>query len=200
MGCPKFGGRNILVWYTCVISCTQIPVGLHHSDGPMSEITHPELHEPLAELVFVSTTVLQQALDLVTDILTDDDQLTTLSKFLPGSTIGTTLTCSLRNPSSNRTQGKHLRHARDHFTLLLDCIASNEPYIFSYDTRSRNTPMESSLSAARIAVAETITRVKNISPLAKLDQQMTLNAVTPFLRSFETTFGREVGHRIAYSL
>ncbi|KAL4068273.1 hypothetical protein V8B97DRAFT_880522 [Scleroderma yunnanense] len=145
----------------------------------MSEPTmHVELGnypEALDELIFVSTTVLQQAFDLVNTVLTKDDQLTTQSKFLPGSTIG-----------------KHLRHARDHFTLLLDCIVGNEPYIFSYDTRSRNTPMESSLSEARNAFTDTIGRVKDIPPLAKLDQPMTLNAVTPFLRAFETTFGREL--------
>jgi len=43
----------------------------------------------LAQLQFVSTTVLQQALDLVENILTSDEQLTIQSKFLPGSTIGT---------------------------------------------------------------------------------------------------------------
>jgi hypothetical protein len=43
---------------------------------------------PLAQLQFVSTTVLQQALDLLENILTSDEQLTIQSKFLPGSTIG----------------------------------------------------------------------------------------------------------------
>lgn len=146
--------------------------------GPPSTLTpvesgdHPD---PLAHLVFVSTTVLRQALDFVTDVLTDDDQLTRQSKSLPGSTIG-----------------KHLRHARDHFILLLDCVGGDGPYIFSYDTRTRNTPMESSLSEARIALADTISRVKAAAPLAKLDQPMTLNAITPFPQTFETTFGREL--------
>jgi len=45
---------------------------------------------PLAQLQFVSTTVLHQALDLVDNILTSDEQLTVQSKFLPGSTIGDT--------------------------------------------------------------------------------------------------------------
>jgi len=134
---------------------------------------HPS--ESLSQLVSVSTTVLNQALDLVNDFLTEDQQLTVQSKFLPGSTIG-----------------KQLRHARDHFMLLLDCIDGEEPYILSYDTRRRNTPMESNLSEARSALTEAISRVKTVAPLAKLDQQVTLNAVTPFPQTFETTFGREL--------
>jgi hypothetical protein len=43
----------------------------------------------LAQLVSVSKTILLQAVDLVENHLTSDDQLTVHSKFLPGSTIGT---------------------------------------------------------------------------------------------------------------
>ncbi|KAH7883820.1 hypothetical protein F5I97DRAFT_1895892 [Phlebopus sp. FC_14] len=129
----------------------------------------------LTQLLFVSTTVLQQALDLVTNVLTHDDQLTVQSKYLPGSTIG-----------------KHLRHARDHFVLLLDCVEGAVPYVLSYDTRSRNTPMEGSLFEARNALTEAISRLKQVNSSTKLDQLMTLNAVTPFPQTFETTFGREL--------
>lgn len=130
---------------------------------------------PLIQLQFVSTTVLQQALDLVENILTSDDQLTAQSKFLPGSTIG-----------------KHLRHARDHFTLLIECVSGPAPHIFSYDTRSRNTPMENNLSEAREALKQAISRVEEVVPTANLDLPLTLNAVTPFMQTFETTFGREL--------
>jgi hypothetical protein len=88
--------------------------------------------------------------------------------------------------------GKHLRHARDHFTLLLDCISSPPPHILSYDTRSRNTPVESSLTAAREALLETIRRLEKVVPEAKLNEPVTLNAVTPHTQVFETSFGREV--------
>jgi hypothetical protein len=60
----------------------------------MADVQQSESHSeiaslsPLAQLQFVSTTVLQQALDLVENILTSDEQLTIQSKFLPGSTIG----------------------------------------------------------------------------------------------------------------
>ncbi|OAX44865.1 hypothetical protein K503DRAFT_764744 [Rhizopogon vinicolor AM-OR11-026] len=130
---------------------------------------------PIAQLQFVSTTVLQQALDLVENILTSDEQLTIQSKFLPGSTIG-----------------KHLRHARDHFILLIECVSGPTPYILSYDTRSRNTPMESNLSEAREAFQDVISRIEEVVPTASLDLPLTLNAVTPFMQSFETTFGREL--------
>ncbi|EGN92069.1 hypothetical protein SERLA73DRAFT_191646 [Serpula lacrymans var. lacrymans S7.3] len=130
---------------------------------------------PLSQLLFVSTTVLQQAVDLVENVLTTDDQLTTQSKFLPGSTIG-----------------RHLRHARDHFVLLVDCIAEPEPHILSYDTRSRNTPMETSLGSARDSLKDAISRLEDIVPKTSLEQPMTLNAVTPFMQTLETTFGREL--------
>lgn len=43
---------------------------------------------PLTQLLSVSTTILAQALDLVENVLTSDEQLTIHSKYLPGSTIG----------------------------------------------------------------------------------------------------------------
>ncbi|KAG0703120.1 hypothetical protein DFH29DRAFT_917967 [Suillus ampliporus] len=130
---------------------------------------------PLTQLQFVSTTVLQQALDLVENVLTSDEQLIVQSKFLPGSTIG-----------------KHLRHARDHFILLIDCVSGPAPHIFSYDARSRNTPMETSLSDAREAFKQAISRVEEVVPITNFDLPLTLNAVTPFMQTFETTFGREL--------
>ena len=44
--------------------------------------------EQLSKLISVSKTVLLQAVDLVDNLLTSDEQLTVSSKFLPGSTIG----------------------------------------------------------------------------------------------------------------
>jgi hypothetical protein len=51
----------------------------------------------LEQLVDVGTTILNQALDLVNDSLTSDEQLTVHSQYMPGSTIGTML-----NPSQDR--------------------------------------------------------------------------------------------------
>ncbi|KAH7924002.1 hypothetical protein BV22DRAFT_1035680 [Leucogyrophana mollusca] len=140
-----------------------------------SDATPQSVGSPLGQLLYVSTTVLQQALELVNNTLTSDDQLTVESRFLPGSTIG-----------------KHLRHARDHFVLLIDCVSGPEPHILSYDTRSRNTPMESKLCDAQNALKDAIARLEEVVPTVKLDQPLTLNAVTPFMQTFETTFGREL--------
>ncbi|KAI0048014.1 hypothetical protein FA95DRAFT_1558551 [Auriscalpium vulgare] len=135
----------------------------------------PAEMQSLEQLIDVSTKVLQQAIDLLDNSLVADDQLVVHSKYLPGSTIG-----------------KHLRHARDHFALLLDTITSPPPYILSYDKRSRNTPMESSRQAAREAILETIARLLEVVPKSRLDAPLTLNAVTPYEQTFQTTFGREL--------
>lgn len=88
--------------------------------------------------------------------------------------------------------GKHLRHARDHFLLLVDSISSAPPYELSYDTRVRNTPMEQELGAARTALAEMISKLEEIVPKVKLDEPMTLHAITPHMQVLNTSFGREV--------
>jgi hypothetical protein len=146
---------------------------------------------PLSHLLAVATTILQQALDLVENVLTDDSQLTTPSKHLPGSTIGTLLPHCLQTPP-NIHAGKHLRHARDHFVLLTEAIASSPPHILSYDIRQRNTPMESKLHHARDALKEAITKLEEVVPRTKLDTPMTLKAVTPHMQTLSTSFGREV--------
>jgi len=129
----------------------------------------------LNNLLFVAQTVLQQAVDLLDTDLLKDEQLTVQSKYIPSSTIG-----------------KHLRHARDHFELLLTCITSPPPYILNYDVRLRNTPMETSRTAARTALSETIQRLTDIIPTSNWNEAMTLNAVTPFPQTFQTTFAREL--------
>ncbi|EKM60855.1 uncharacterized protein PHACADRAFT_189980 [Phanerochaete carnosa HHB-10118-sp] len=101
---------------------------------------------PLQRLLEVSRVVLQQAVDLVDNDLMSDDQLTIHSQYMPGSTIG-----------------KHLRHARDHFWLLIDSMESQPPYTLNYDYRKVN-----------------------------MDQPVTLNAVTPYPQTMQSTFGREL--------
>ncbi|KAH9043770.1 hypothetical protein EDB85DRAFT_2130703 [Lactarius pseudohatsudake] len=131
----------------------------------------------LEQLLQVGTTILSQALDLLDNSLTSDDQLIIHSQYMPGSTIG-----------------KHLRHARDHFTLLLDCVSrpGPRPYVLSYDVRSRNTPMETSREAARAAIEETIAQLKQVVPGVSLDAPLTLHAVTPYSQMMQSTFGREL--------
>ncbi|TFY82070.1 hypothetical protein EWM64_g1942 [Hericium alpestre] len=129
----------------------------------------------LDQLLDVSTKILTQALDLLDNSLSSDEQLLYNSKFLPGSTIG-----------------KHLRHARDHFALLLDSASSPAPHVLSYDVRLRNTPMESCRQAAREAITATIAKLEKTVPSSRLDAPLTLNAVTPYDQTFQSTFGREL--------
>lgn len=90
------------------------------------------------------------------------------------------------------TAGKHLRHARDHFMLLTDCMITEKPHILSYDVRIRNLPMETSLESARHALKDALDRLEAVVPGVHLDEPITLNAVTPHMQILETTFGREV--------
>ncbi|RXW20637.1 hypothetical protein EST38_g5240 [Candolleomyces aberdarensis] len=130
--------------------------------------------ETLFQQLAVAKTVLSQAVDLVDNHLQADDQLSVQSQYMPGSTIG-----------------KHLRHARDHFALLLDCM-KQPPYVLSYDIRIRNTPMETSLSGARSALLEIIKQLEEVVPKVKLDEPLTLHAITPHMHEFQSTFGREL--------
>ncbi|KAI5124443.1 hypothetical protein M0805_008327 [Coniferiporia weirii] len=135
-------------------------------------------HTPLENLVAVSVTVLRQAIALVNESLIEDAQLTYVSKYIPGSTIG-----------------KHLRHARDHFSLLLDSVdaaSGAAVYELCYDVRARGTPMEGSRAAASGALEECIARLLRVGPQARMDAPLTLNAVTPHMQAFSTSFGREL--------
>ncbi|KAK2462057.1 hypothetical protein APHAL10511_006520 [Amanita phalloides] len=146
-----------------------------HSVAPMPFSDGPTPSDSLEKLLFVSKTVLLQAIDLLDNHLASDSQLTMSSRYLPGSTIG-----------------KHLRHARDHFQLLLNVLSSPSPRTLSYDIRIRNTPMESSRSAAKESIRDTVTQLEELVPRANVNDPLTLQAVTPFLHEFQTTFGREL--------
>ncbi|EIW64516.1 uncharacterized protein TRAVEDRAFT_109602 [Trametes versicolor FP-101664 SS1] len=128
-----------------------------------------------ARLLEVSTAILRQAVNLVQDSLTTDQQLTAQSNYIPGSTIG-----------------KHLRHARDHFALLAEAISTPAPHVLNYDKRARNTPMESQRKAAADALNEAIAQLHEVVPTANLAEPITLHAVTPYPQVMETTFAREL--------
>lgn len=66
----------------------------HHR--PEDEMKDPNLEQ----LVDVGVTILSQALDLVNDSLTSDEQLTVHSQYMPGSTIGTVLIPRSQGPSA----------------------------------------------------------------------------------------------------
>lgn len=128
-----------------------------------------------AQLLEVARVILQQAVEFLEQNVVSNDQLTATSRYMPGSTIG-----------------KHLRHAKDHFALLLDSVSSPLPHTLSYDVRVRNTPMETSRQAAIETLKELIVRLGAVVPKIKMEETITLHAVTPYHQVFETTFGREL--------
>lgn len=52
--------------------------------------------------------------------------------------------------------------------------------------------MESSRDAGLQAFRETIAQLERLVPLTRLDEPLTLHAITPYPQSLGTTFGREV--------
>ncbi|KIM20408.1 hypothetical protein M408DRAFT_333997 [Serendipita vermifera MAFF 305830] len=127
------------------------------------------------QLIIVAIAVLEQAVDLVEGSLQNDSQLTFASTLIPGSTIG-----------------KHLRHARDHFALLLDGMEREvKPCRVSYDVRARNTPMEGSRSSAVQALQDTIQRLRNLK-INDIDDELTLDAITPYPQTLKSSVGREL--------
>ncbi|KAF7784734.1 hypothetical protein Agabi119p4_899 [Agaricus bisporus var. burnettii] len=143
----------------------------------MSHSDNRDTHFPetLQQQLSVARTLLFQAVDILDNHLTSDEQLTVSSKYLPGSTIG-----------------KHLRHARDHFVLLTACMQQPSPRTLSYDTRLRNTPMECSRAHAKEALIEAIAELEAVVPKSDINASITLHAVTPYIHEFQTTFGREL--------
>ncbi len=90
--------------------------------------------------------------------------------------------------------GKHIRHAVDHVNILLNSMSSLPPRVISYDIRIRNTSMESNRQSAKIALLETIANVEEIIPTMNFDEEIVLNAITPYTHTFKTTLGREVSN------
>ncbi|KAH9853132.1 hypothetical protein C2E23DRAFT_823386 [Lenzites betulinus] len=160
---------------------SRLPLPTIMSSPPPAMTTTPDLNgftdEATARtrLLEVSIAILRQGVGLVEDSLTADEQLTAQSTFIPGSTIG-----------------KHLRHARDHFVLLVEAISTSAPHVLNYDKRARNTPMESQRKAAADALNESIAQLQALVPTANMTEPITLHAVTPYPQVLETTFGREL--------
>ncbi|PVG02123.1 hypothetical protein CPB86DRAFT_866288 [Serendipita vermifera] len=145
------------------------------STSPNDHPLPPVDFSPFEQLILVAVAVLEQAVDLVENSLKQDDELTFASNLIPGSTIG-----------------KHLRHARDHFHLLLDALEDrNRPCRVSYDVRKRNTPMENSCSAAVQALQDTIARLKQLK-VNDIDEELTLDAITPYPQVLKSSIGREL--------
>lgn len=139
---------------------------------------HTDDQETLSQLLTVATTVLNQAIHLLDTTVKTEEHLVWSSKHIPGSTIG-----------------KHLRHALDHFTLLLDALdVETVALALSYDVRKRNTPVETSCDAARAAYERVITRLEALNDTKRvaLAQAVQLAAETPHHVNVPTSFGREL--------
>jgi hypothetical protein len=89
------------------------------------------------------------------------------------------------------TAGKHLRHALEHFEALLDTAAASSS-TFSYDTRKRDSTMESGIGSATEALRGVISRLDEMVPNIPIETSLMMDAVTPFEQTLPTTFGREV--------
>jgi hypothetical protein len=113
-----------------------------------------ESQRPPEALLLYASGLIHQAIDLLRDSVTQDDQLSAESTLIPGGTVGKHLRsvwqpqcvsfslCNELSPSK--------RHIHDHYRLLLDhtqagATADRE---LDYDVRSRNLPMETSRDAA----------------------------------------------------
>ncbi|KAH7340304.1 hypothetical protein B0J17DRAFT_715532 [Rhizoctonia solani] len=165
------------------------PTALTHPESVV--ISHkaakpPQDHSVVIEqLTDVARDVMGQAIGLLQNTLTDDNQLTYRSKYIPGSTIG-----------------KHLRHARDHYVLLskavldvtsVESLNGQAPATLSYDARIRDTPMETSITAGVEAFQEAIQQLEDISKYAPEDLPVVLTADTgPYQQVLNTTYGREL--------
>jgi hypothetical protein len=52
--------------------------------------------------------------------------------------------------------------------------------------------METKLTDARVALKDIISKLEDIVPRTKLEEPMTLHAITPHMQVLQTSFGREV--------
>jgi 6-phosphogluconate dehydrogenase (decarboxylating) len=74
------------------VTVEHLPSGHSSARSPYRErhSTFEDEMNNLEQLVEVGTIILSQALDLLNNSLTSDDQLTVQSQYMPGSTIGMT--------------------------------------------------------------------------------------------------------------
>lgn len=113
-----------------------LPSSSHHPRDHLDSIqqrSYSPARDQYLTLRRVSIDLINQAIALLSDVITTDELLTTVSDLVPGSTVG-----------------KHLRHLHDHFRLLFESSLADRPphdgerKVLNYDSRRRNVPMESS--------------------------------------------------------
>jgi len=145
----------------------------HLQNGDKNEET-----TPFKQLIWTSITLVQQALTLLSENISSDEQLTFQSRLLPGSTIG-----------------KQLRHAHAHFLLLLEAITDSQSkeWVVNYDVRQRNTPMETNIQSAKEAMENLIAKLNEFNELQlRSEDPIVVNAVTPDRQILQSSLGREI--------
>ncbi|MBW0461501.1 hypothetical protein O181_001216 [Austropuccinia psidii MF-1] len=156
----------------------------HHSEN----IIH-ESQKQLLELKKVGITSLDQAIHLLQDIITNDDQLTRKSSIISCSTIG-----------------KHLRHLHDHFRILLETVQSKSKTI-NYDIKSPSAFMENSRQVSlnefrktKRKLIELIDfRIKHFSQ-NQPDSNLNLITITPSKIQLQTNFNRELWYVSSHAI
>jgi len=140
-------------------------------------ICPPDVNEEdmVDQALYVSVSVVQQALTFLADSNLTPEQLAYGSKLLPGGSIG-----------------KHIRHAADHYNLLIKAITGEAPHALSYDVRVRDTAVETSPESARDALLSVVEALRVVVMSTPRDTPIVLHAVTPFPAVMNTTFGREL--------
>jgi hypothetical protein len=104
------------------------------------------------------------------------------------STCGAFAVCVL---APNCSAGLPPRHILDHYRLLLDSLDHADNHV-NYDTRERDTPLETSRDVAIDSLRALIRRFEREQSRCSIDKPLQLLALTPEAQELSTTFGREV--------
>jgi hypothetical protein len=93
---------------------------------PAQNGSHPseDQMKNLEQLIDVGTTILNQALDLLDNSLTFDEQLTVHSQYMPGSTIGIILSPPRTIRSIDTDMHAQASTFATHETTLLSCLTA----------------------------------------------------------------------------
>ncbi|POW09306.1 hypothetical protein PSTT_06883 [Puccinia striiformis] len=138
------------------LSSNEQPSEVSSTQSSSNASSQSEAAQEYLKLRTVAISLIDQAINLLENVVNSDTLLTTVSHLVPGSTIG-----------------KHLRHLHDHFRILFEAVNShtttNQDGLLNYDSRERNVPMESS---HHIILQEFIKLKLNYlaNPLSRLNQ------------------------------
>ncbi|KAI7967165.1 hypothetical protein MJO29_000442 [Puccinia striiformis f. sp. tritici] len=190
------------------LSSNEQPSEVSSTQSSSNASSQSEAAQEYLKLRTVAISLIDQAINLLENVVNSDTLLTTVSHLVPGSTIG-----------------KHLRHLHDHFRILFEAVNShtttNQDGLLNYDSRERNVPMESShhiilqefIKLKLNYLADPLSRLNQLDQVDRAvedgsgrgqegfnisrqffdhDQGMKLEAITPYKVCLKTTFNREL--------